>query len=119
MFDAAACHTGGCVVRSAGKLLRLRPLNTDCSLRLWQKALVHPAAPTAYHDDRLAKDYRRRLTGSLTTQGTYRRSQQAGTPSLYGDPACPPLNLSTASASTLTPHATVTASPFSGPIDYL
>ena len=62
-----AILTSGSVVRSSVRPLRLDLLEKIVSLRLWLKALVHLAAPTAYHKDPLAKDFRRRLTLSPRT----------------------------------------------------
>jgi hypothetical protein len=66
-------HTGGSVVRRAGKLLRLRPLNKDCSLRLGLHRLCAPSLDVpSVGDLQISLVDERRLLAAGTLRGLAR-----------------------------------------------
>src|SRR5277367_749793 len=77
--------------------------------------LVHHAAPTAYHEDRLAEDFPEEAHGLSRNAGHYLAGHPAGA-LRCGDPSCPVQVLWTVSASASTPPATAIASLSCAPI---
>src|SRR5260370_13838774 len=111
------CHTDfGSVVRSSVCHLRLDLLEKIVPSGLWLKALVHHAALTAYHKDSHAKAAPEDAHASSATCPVGSAPSRPLFALHLGVSLClsPPRLRSTPSASASTPHATSTASPFSG-----
>src|SRR5262249_19759803 len=110
----SAILAAGSAVRSSVRPLRLDLLEKIAPSGLWREALVHPAAPTAYHKDSPAKAAPEDAHASAPALPA-RLAPPAPSCPCPRRALCPSPPRSTASASASTPPATATASRSSAP----